>query len=281
MGRWAGGQIDITGPITRTDLLGPASAHWLIGLLPANALAPYPVNVNNVQTLTGTANYTLLANTTPTDSFGNTGVLNSATLSANFSAQTVNAGVDVSFASRNLQITGSATNVPIGKDGFDAYTGGRYQPVVNCLGTGCASSYYGSIGGAFGGTQAGAVGPRAAMSYEFAPLVASPPLNTPYSDLINGFAVLSTGATPTPGVLSNFNGSTSVRNEVRYLTQAVGTSDIYNANIRDTFSGLITNTGFNYNGPRTSNNAMFDAAGNLVRIFDTGYVNFDHGVDVA
>ena len=287
MGRWAGGQMDVTGPITVTDLLGPASAHWLIGLFPGNALAPYPTNVNNVQTLIGTANYTLLANTAPTDSFGNVGVLNSATLSANFTAQTVNAGVDVSFASRNIQITGSATNVAIEKDGFDAYTGGRFQPLITCSGTGCAaaapSGYIGSIGGGFGGTAAGTVGTRAVMGYGFAPLVVGPPPSTPtpYSDLINGFAVLSTGATPTPGVINNFNGSTNVRHESRYLTQAIGTNDIYAVNLRDTVSGLITNTGFNYNGPRTSNNMLFDAAGNLVRIFNTSYVIFDHAPDVA
>ncbi|MDP2241836.1 MAG: hypothetical protein Q8K18_16985 [Burkholderiales bacterium] len=289
MGRWAGGQIDITGPITRTDILGPASAHWLIGLFPSNALAPYPTNVNNVQTLTGTANYTLLANTQPTDSFGGVGVLNSATLSANFSSQTVNAGVDVSFASRDLQITGSATNVPIGKEGFEAYTGGRYQPVVNCSGVGCPNgpglnSYAGKIGGAFGGTQSGTVGARAVLGYGFVPIIFSAPPNTPFSDYLNGFAVLSTAATPTPGVLSNFNGSANVRNEAMYSTQAFGGSaagDIFFGSIRDTVSGLTTNPGFIYNGPRTSYNVMFDAAGNLARIFDTSYVIFDLATDVA
>jgi hypothetical protein len=92
MGRWSGSQIAVadlatTSPVAPfTDALGAASAHWAIGLTPGNVTG---TTINNVQQIVGTTNYTLAAATHPTDGFGNVGTLNSATLSANFSAQTV------------------------------------------------------------------------------------------------------------------------------------------------------------------------------------------------
>ena len=43
--------------------------------------------------ITGTANYTLIGNTSPTDNFGNVGVLGAASFSADFTNQTVNSTI--------------------------------------------------------------------------------------------------------------------------------------------------------------------------------------------
>ncbi len=299
LGRIQGGQIvvddnaNVVGPFTR--LLGPASAHWLIGLMPGNSstLSNFYGPVNNVQTVTGTANYALTAATRPTDSFGNVGTLNSASVAANFSAQTASAALNLGFSTadvvnisaRDLNITASTPNVPLMRDGS---VGGLFfeaPGVISCTGANCApGGYVGEVGGTFGGTATGAVGTGVGLSYGFVPAPGVMTDNGLDADYIHGVAVLNSAAAPATGVLSNFNGSANVRNEVLYSTGGIGgipTGGVYFGSIRDTVSGLTANPGFVYNGPRTSNNVMFDAAGNLVRIFDTSYVVFDRGDDVA
>ena len=66
--------------------------------------------------ISGTFNYTLVGNTNPTDTAFNVGTLNSAALSANFTAQTVDASVNATVA--GLAMSGSATSVPIQKNLF-------------------------------------------------------------------------------------------------------------------------------------------------------------------
>lgn len=307
MGRWSGGQMTVTDLATTnpaapfTDSLGPASAHWIVGLAPGN-LASDP-SINNVQQLVGTANYTLAGATHPTDGSGNVGTLNSATLAANFSAQTVNANLNLSFSStdtvnvstRNLALAASANNVPILSTGFDAAAGGPFAPTVSCSGTGCAASgYTGDISGMFlasasGGTTTGAVGTGAAISYGFSPVVTAPTANQPYTDLIQGVAALSTGAAPTVGV-TNFSSTAVMRDEVLWPTTQIApgvnpTTTTYtvsdknreslNNNLGGTPTSPVTITG------RTDNaNFLFDANGNLVRVLDTPHVVFDHGNDV-
>lgn len=300
MGRIQGGQVDVddnanvVAPFTR--LLGPASAHWLIGLMPGNSstLANSYGPVNNVQTVTGTASYALTAATRPTDSLGNVGTLNSASVTANFSAQTASAALNLAFSTadvvnisaRDLNITASTSNVPLMRTGS---TGGLFfeaPGVISCTGANCApGGYVGEIGGTFGGTATGTVGTGVGLSYGFVPAPGVMTDNGLDADLIHGVAVLNTAVAPAAGVLSNFNGSTNVRHEALYSTGGIGAGttagSVYFGSIRDTVSGLTTNPGFVYNGPKTANNVMFDAAGNLVRIFDTSYVVFDRSNDMA
>lgn len=142
-GRWQGGQatqtynylgVDASGKLgigatnsagafiignsfTYTSDLGAASIHWMTGQ------EVYPRYL--AQVLTGTATYTLLGGTQPTDSLGNVGTLNKATLAANFTAQTVNAGVDFSIGGNNWFLLGNG--LPLnGGTNFNAYscTGG-------------------------------------------------------------------------------------------------------------------------------------------------------------
>lgn len=300
MGRIQGGQLDVddnasvVAPFTR--LLGAASAHWLIGLMPGNSstLSNFYGPVNNVQTVTGTANYALTAATRPTDSFGNVGTLNSASVAANFSAQTASAALNLAFSTadlvnisaRDLNITASTSSVPLMRNGNAGGLFFEAPGVISCTGTNCApGGYVGEVGGTFGGTATGTVGTGVGLSYGFVPAPGVMTDNGLDADLIHGVAVLNTAAAPAAGVLSNFNGSTNVRHEALYSTGGIGAGttagSVYFGSIRDTVSGLATNPGFVYNGPKTANNVMFDASGNLVRIFDTSYVVFDRSNDMV
>ncbi len=151
-GRWAGGSINITNRIDGTVKTQPlmGSLHWIAG----------PVETAAVTLpLSGTFTYVNAGGTAPTDNLGNVGTLNSASLTANFTAQTVDVGVQTAIASSTL--TASATAVPIIQR--TAFAAGPNMPVnlsVTCTGA-CGTTQQGSIVGGF--TGAGATG--AAMMY--------------------------------------------------------------------------------------------------------------------
>ncbi len=81
-GRWAGGRanITLTGGVDASQDLGNQSIHWVSG--PEESAPP-------MMPVTGTANYSLIGNTSPTDNMGNVGVLGNATFQADFTGQTV------------------------------------------------------------------------------------------------------------------------------------------------------------------------------------------------
>lgn len=151
-GRWAGGNINITNRADATSKTQPlaGSLHWIAG----------PVETAAVTLpLSGTFSYVKAGNTLPTDNLGNIGVLNSATLTANFTAQTVDVGVQATIAGATLG--GSASAVPIIQR--TAFAAGPDMPVnlaVDCSGT-CGTAHRGTIVGGF--TGVGATG--AAMMY--------------------------------------------------------------------------------------------------------------------
>ncbi len=92
-GRWSGGTANITlsdGSVA-TQSLANQSLHWISG----------PEGAPPVMPITGTANYTLIGSTSPTDTLGNTGVLGSATFQADFLAQRVDSTL-------NIDINGSS-----------------------------------------------------------------------------------------------------------------------------------------------------------------------------
>jgi hypothetical protein len=101
--------------------------------------------------ISGTYTYVLAGGTNPTDNLGNVGTLNSATLQANFSAMTVNAGVNATVAGVNYVATG--TNMPIQQTIFsNDRSGGTFTATAN----GVAIS--GGMGGSFTGVGATGVG---------------------------------------------------------------------------------------------------------------------------
>lgn len=136
-GRWQGGQVNYTSTYFGQDAsgawgigahdsnntfvigntysvssnLGSSSAHWITGQgASPNHLA---------RILTGTATYNLVGGTQPTDTAGNVGTLNHASLSANFTAQAVTAGVDFTIGGNHWLLQGSGLPLQ-GDTGFYA-----------------------------------------------------------------------------------------------------------------------------------------------------------------
>jgi hypothetical protein len=99
-GRWSGGDITVTGLVsgqTFTQSLAQQSLHWIeTGNLAAPPVMP----------TSGTATYTLVGATSPTDALGNVGVLGSATFSADFTAQTVDSALDLTLNNLNWVVSG-------------------------------------------------------------------------------------------------------------------------------------------------------------------------------
>lgn len=166
-GRWVGGTLSKTDlatgaitphPNTAGGIAGGGAAlstHWV-----ASPTLVGPVTLP----ISGTYNYVLAGGTAPTDSLGNVGTLNSATLSANFTAQTVAVGINVTTAGAGNLIA-SGANIPIEqKSMFNASTAGSVQggnPSSLTVTGSVAGTPQGHVGGAFAG--AGGIG--AAMIY--------------------------------------------------------------------------------------------------------------------
>lgn len=111
----------------------------------------------------GNYTYTKVGNTQPTDDLGVAGTLNSATLSANFTAQTVDVGVNVTAGGATLDAV--AAGVPIQQRAnffTDSKMTGPGALVVKCSGL-CGDTNQGAIGGGFGGPG----GLAAALTYGF------------------------------------------------------------------------------------------------------------------
>lgn len=183
LGRWTGGQVKVDGT-TLVDLgtgTGARSFHWIVGYEP-------PAGYVSPTKLTGTTTYTKIANTSPTDASGNVGTLNSATLAANFSAQTVAAGVNVTIASKTLDATTGTAPVAlsVGGPGTPQF-GGPFQTVA-CTGTCPAGTFGGELTGSLTGSKADGAG----FVYSLFPTVSA---GSPYTDLVQG-AVAFSAATP-------------------------------------------------------------------------------------
>ncbi|MDP2759282.1 MAG: FecR family protein, partial [Sideroxyarcus sp.] len=178
-GRWTGGSITVTdnasavSPITRN--FGATSEHWAIMLAPT---------FGYVQALTGTTAYTKAAATSPTDALGNVGVLNTATLSANFTSQLVSAALNLTISGKTFDV--QALNLAI--NGFGFSSAGAISPTC----TGCSTTYYAHVGGMFAGNAAASAG----VSYTLW-AGALPGATTGATDLIQGGVAFSTATPPT------------------------------------------------------------------------------------
>jgi hypothetical protein len=99
-GRWADNSAAYTGLSTGqtgTINLKTSSLHWI----ETADLAGPPV-----MPTTGTASYTLLGSTSPTDHAGNVGVLNAATFDADFTNQLVSTSLDLTINNQNWVASG-------------------------------------------------------------------------------------------------------------------------------------------------------------------------------
>jgi hypothetical protein len=142
-GRWAGGDITVTGinnGQSAVESLAQSSIHWIQG---ANGATP------PVLPTTGTAVYTLLGFTQPTDNIGNVGSLGSATFEADFTSLTVATTLDVTVDNLNWIMTGAGT---IGGQATPAhhfnggYTGNIIQ--IQAVASGTFSGFFTAPGGA-------------------------------------------------------------------------------------------------------------------------------------
>jgi hypothetical protein len=156
-GRWAGGVALVTSGSAQQSLpLERSSLHYVF-----SGVGDGPVALP----LTGTATYVLAGSTSPTDTLGNVGTLNTASLAADFSRRTVDVGVNLAIAGQS--IVASATAVPIYRDQyFSAFRGSvpAGLPVPQLLNITCqpaCANPAGSIDGFF----AGRTGQGAGMMY--------------------------------------------------------------------------------------------------------------------
>ncbi|OGT07851.1 MAG: hypothetical protein A3J49_16235 [Gallionellales bacterium RIFCSPHIGHO2_02_FULL_57_16] len=186
IGRWTGGQMIIADNLgalpTLVNNLGVTSSYWTM---------TSQVPVNYVQSLIGTTTYTQAGATLPTDSLGNVGTLPVATLSANFTNQTVDASVAFTIANQGLTIANPAIPIVAGTEFFEGVIELGTAPTVSCTGTGCAvPGYLGWLTGGF----AGATASSANLAYKIWPTAAADSL---VSDLIQGIVAFNTATAPT------------------------------------------------------------------------------------
>ncbi|WP_286758071.1 hypothetical protein, partial [Ralstonia sp. RL] len=189
----ASGAFVIGGTDTTSSALGTGSLHWIAGSGAAPDYLP--------QVLTGTASYTKIGGTHPTDMLGRTGTLNSANLAVDFTNQ---------LASANVNFT-------IGSDTWDMQSNGMrlhgpsFFSTMSCTATTCTSSVAltkngaatsstgtASTGFAIGSMSGALTGPGlngAGLQYAVTEAVASVDAstgNTTFTDnVIQGVAALS------------------------------------------------------------------------------------------
>lgn len=145
-GRWSGGDVTTTAADgSESTLAVDNSVHWIAGA-DDNATPQVPT--------TGTRSFDLIGNTDPTDNRGNVGTLGTATLDANFDAQTVDAGVSLSFAQTNEVWSADAQDVDI--NGPEATFDGAFDTVTITTGNDVQDGS-GSLSGFFSGDQDGVI----------------------------------------------------------------------------------------------------------------------------
>jgi len=99
-GRWSKGSAGFSNLRTNTNIpinLTNNSLHWIAGPDGGNISLPS----------SGTANYHLIGNTSPTDNLGNTGVLGAASLSANFSSMSTSTSVNIGINNQVWNASGT------------------------------------------------------------------------------------------------------------------------------------------------------------------------------
>jgi len=137
-GRWANGTATVDN--LAVTLSANQGFHYVLGVPTA------------VMPTAGTASYTLLGGTSPTETSGTwtPGTLTNASLSVNFGALTVASTLGVSINSQVFNMTGSG-----------ALSGSGFSSSLSGTGSGCFSGCSGSVSGGFFGTSA----ERAGIAY--------------------------------------------------------------------------------------------------------------------
>jgi hypothetical protein len=151
-GRWSGGDAIVT-PVSNGSMysldLAQKSLHWVQG---ADSATP------PVMPQFGSATYALLGATSPTDHVGNVGILNNASLNADFTNQLVSAAFDVTVNNVNVIALGSgvigmAAGLPAHQFSGDI-TGGVINPGLGPP-SGSFSGFFTAPGGTVPGVPGG------------------------------------------------------------------------------------------------------------------------------
>ncbi|MFA5371064.1 MAG: FecR family protein [Sideroxydans sp.] len=199
-GRWVGATVTVTDlaatPVAPFSLT-PANSLWAVLLTP---------NAGYVQTLVGTTSYNMAGATQPFDTAGNIGMLNSATLSADFTSQLVNAALNLTMPAASTMAgtyVVTASNMPINTvvsgNGYGGF-GGNTTPTISCTGT-CAAGaggYSADVGGSFAGTAAASAG----LGYDIWPTVGA---GLPVTDLVQGLVAFTAATAPTGAATLAYN----------------------------------------------------------------------------
>ena len=147
LGRYDNASLGLFGPNGGSTAI-PGSIHWIM------ATSGYPGYLSDV--LTGTATYTLAANTAPTNQNSTAGTLGSASLAVNFTSRTLNMLASVSIPASGSNGGGSwtlaANNVPFS---FNSFFGSTSDRLVISNGTLQSSSSNQNLTGSFGGSFVG------------------------------------------------------------------------------------------------------------------------------
>lgn len=130
--------VDPNGNATSTDPFDNRSLHYVSGTRPDFVSLP----------ISGTANYALAGNTTPTDNFGSSGTLNSASLVADFTNQKVQVSLEVGINSSTWLVDNVA--VPLNGSGGDF--GGSVPVDIGFVGSSAPITGSGEVAGFFSGT---------------------------------------------------------------------------------------------------------------------------------
>lgn len=145
-GRYEGATLGLLGPGTGSPVNG--NVHWIY------AGSGFPTYLADV--LTGTATYTRVINTSPTNQFNTAGTLSTATLDVNFTNRTLNANIGLAIPAAGTNAGGSwtmtAQNVPFAFNAFFATTNDRLR-ITN--GAGVSSQTNTNLSGGFEGSFVG------------------------------------------------------------------------------------------------------------------------------
>lgn len=142
-GRWADGDANVTVDGNTTSTAIDGSVHYV---------AAADGSVTPTVPVTGSASFDLVGNTDPTDNRGNVGTLGSASLSADFTAQTVDADVSLSFQETGEVWSASAQDVDI--NAADATFAGAFDSVEVTTELGVEQGS-GDVSGFFSGNDSG------------------------------------------------------------------------------------------------------------------------------
>jgi hypothetical protein len=147
-GRWGNGiATQSTNGAAPTNLeLDNQSLHWVV--VSQDEVVP-------TQVITGSASYTLVGNTDPTDNLGNVGVLGSANFSADFTNSTVESSLQLGINEQNWTASGSGN-----------ITSNLFSGLYGTVSVNGVADGSGSFGGVFGGFSATGVPAGAGMTYQ-------------------------------------------------------------------------------------------------------------------